>query len=196
MYADECRDTLGVSSKVYEEWIFKNKNKFADTDKNHNAHSYIANVQMPITSYIESYFSIVTESIWNSPQIKNDITYYNCCLTEKSYKPIAMLQPFIIIGQHYVIDFLRNTGYDVFDDIIDHSYDDEIDQFVRLSKFKQEMFRLCSISNEDWSNILYKLLPRLIHNYEHLCAVLPKFIKFHTPLYKGEKLNYTEFYHV
>jgi hypothetical protein len=44
-------------------------------------------------------------------------------LSEKSWKPVATGQMFLIFGNPGSIGYLRDCGVDVFDDIIDHSYD-------------------------------------------------------------------------
>jgi len=70
-------------------------------------------------------------------------------LTEKIMKPILTGQFFVLIGQPECISFLRKVGIDVFDDIIDHTYDTvqcdrdrihqsiaEIDRLATLDLFK------------------------------------------------------------
>lgn len=44
-------------------------------------------------------------------------------ISEKTWKPIASEQLFLIFGNPGTISHLRNCGIDVFDDIVDHSYD-------------------------------------------------------------------------
>ena len=107
-----------------------------------------------------------------------------------------MFQPFVIAGGYNIIESLRNDGYDVFDDVIDHSYDNERDGLVRTNKIKDELTRLSRISDKQWSNILYDIFPRLVHNHEHLKGQFLKFNKFHSPKYKDNILTYNEYCHV
>lgn len=44
-------------------------------------------------------------------------------VTEKTWKPVASGQIFLVFGNPGTIHYLRNQGVDVFDDLIDHSYD-------------------------------------------------------------------------
>lgn len=44
-------------------------------------------------------------------------------VSEKTWKPVASGQLFLIFGNPGTVKHLRNIGVDVFDDIIDHSYD-------------------------------------------------------------------------
>lgn len=84
---------------------------------------------------------------------------YNKCITEKS------LRPFITgtIGLYYTtahtVDILRKD-FDVFDDIVDHSYDSEIDADKRHDKFMTEMHRLCGIQMHTWRKIYRDTLDR------------------------------------
>lgn len=56
-------------------------------------------------------------------------------LSEKTWKPIASGQLFVMFGNPGSIAHLRDLGVDVFDDIIDHKYyDAELDWKIRLEK--------------------------------------------------------------
>lgn len=72
-------------------------------------------------------------------------TYYQCYIdyapesrydqsfiSEKTWKPIFSGQFFFILGPCGIIDYLRNIGVDVFDDLIDHSYDNEPDLVTKI----------------------------------------------------------------
>jgi hypothetical protein len=48
-------------------------------------------------------------------------------ITEKTWKAFAAKQIPIIIGPRGIVNKLRNFGFDMFDDVIDHSYDTEPD---------------------------------------------------------------------
>jgi hypothetical protein len=51
----------------------------------------------------------------------------NTFISEKTWKPIFSGQLFLILGSVGTVEYLRDVGIDVFDDIIDHSYDQEPD---------------------------------------------------------------------
>ena len=60
-------------------------------------------------------------------------------ITEKSWKPIFSGQLFLILGSVNIISYFRSIGIDVFDDIIDHSYDTEIDVRVKVEKILTQL---------------------------------------------------------
>jgi hypothetical protein len=53
-------------------------------------------------------------------------------LTEKSLRPIALGQPFILTGTQGSLEYLRSYGFKTFDTVWDESYDTEKDSFKRL----------------------------------------------------------------
>jgi hypothetical protein len=61
----------------------------------------------------DSYIHLVTETTVIS----------KIFVSEKTWKPIATGQLFLVFGNPGTISYLRDSGVDVFDDIIDHSYD-------------------------------------------------------------------------
>ena len=76
-------------------------------------------------AYADSYINLVTETTV-VPKV---------FVTEKTWKPVASGQLFLIIGNPGTVDYLRSQGVDVFDDIIDHKYyDDETDWQARILK--------------------------------------------------------------
>ena len=56
-------------------------------------------------------------------------------VTEKTWKPIACGQLFLVIGNPGTIQVLEESGVDAFSDIIDHKYyDSELDWKTRIHK--------------------------------------------------------------
>ena len=72
-------------------------------------------------AYLDSYVNVVTE-----------YTYECQFITEKIVKPILAKQFFVVVASKHTIKLLRELGFDVYDDIIDHSMYDELDDLDRL----------------------------------------------------------------
>jgi hypothetical protein len=90
---------------------------------------------MPL-NYINSYVNIVTESQFLDRE--NVIQ-----ISEKSFKPFFYHQfPMILASHHHIESLKQKYGFDFFDDVIDHSYDNESDQKKRFSLFTKELKRL------------------------------------------------------
>ena len=107
---------------------------------------------------LNSYFQLVTETAPDNARYP--------FITEKLLKPLAMLQPFIQYGPKNNIKVLRAHGFHTFDKWINHSYDDEEDDIIRLRLLLKEFDRLQNISADNWSKLLKEMLPSLLHNYQ------------------------------
>ena len=112
---------------------------------------------------MHNYFHVVTETM--SPDNDASPTYQPTFITEKSYKPFLMLQPFIAFGSKDNLLCLQHKGFDVFDKWIDVSYDSEADEGKRLVLFLRELDRLHNMSHTDWKKLLIEMLPSILHNF-------------------------------
>lgn len=90
-------------------------------------------------AFTQSYINIVTETIMRGEVF----------IGEKTWKPIASGQFFLILGCAGTVSYLRNIGVDVFDDIIDHSYDLEPDWRKRIQLMQQSFQKLVSMNVAD-----------------------------------------------
>ncbi len=76
--------------------------------------------------YDQTYFSLVSETSVDDTQILH--------VTEKSFKPIAFYHPFMIFGQAGLLEYLRNQGFETYDNLFDESYDTYHDKLIRVKK--------------------------------------------------------------
>ena len=81
----------------------------------------------------ENYIFIVTESIFNDNRPDRPFDGMTRDVSEKTWKPIALRMPFIVIHQPFALKRLRDVGYKTFHTIWDESYDDITDPEERMS---------------------------------------------------------------
>ena len=113
----------------------------------------------------QSYIEVVTESHHNSLPFK----------TEKCVKPFYNLQFPIILGHHGIVDDLRKMDFDMFDDIIDHSYD-KVEITSKNGIIHDDiLFKTTMIVNEleklnrmDIHSVYLKNKERFLYNQENL----------------------------
>jgi hypothetical protein len=89
-------------------------------------------------------------------------------VTEKAWIPLRIHQIPVYISKRGYVNQLRKLGFDLFDDIVDHSYDDELDPKRRIKLAVDEVERLQKIDllsfyNKNYSrfvknNILCQLI--------------------------------------
>lgn len=99
----------------------------------------LSNADIAIPAYTDSYIHLVTETTV-IPKI---------FVTEKTWKPVAAGQIFLVFGNPGTIAYLRSAGVDVFDDVIDHNYDVEQDWKLRLNKIHLQIEKLLSMNLEE-----------------------------------------------
>ena len=87
-------------------------------------------------------------------------------LTEKTFKPIAMGMPFIIVGTQGSLKYLRSYGFRTFGELWDESYDNEPDDHKRIEKVAQVLELLESLG-EDRQAIFDTAWPIIEHNWNH-----------------------------
>ena len=107
--------------------------------------------------YLDSYFSIVTETGFPEP--------YSGA-TEKIFRPILHFHPFIVYGSQGTLSMLRDLGFKTFSPYIDESYDNERTTFRRMQKITKEVKRICSMSQGEMHKWYYEMQDILIHNRE------------------------------
>lgn len=119
------------------------------------------NTAMPTISHTEfyenTYFSVVTES---SFPIKPFNKYFNGntdtgrILSEKIFKPILNKHPFIMVSNYHALDLLKSLGYKSFSPFIDESYDDIVDDHLRIYAIAKEVKRMCEWNVQEVSDFL------------------------------------------
>lgn len=81
-------------------------------------------------------FAIPGGKVWQQTLVSavNEamFTSSNVFLSEKTFRAIENFHPLVVIGQKGTLDILRQQGIDVFDDILDNSYDNEIEPLGRV----------------------------------------------------------------
>lgn len=124
-----------------------------DTDAN-----FIPNGSMTlsaISATMESFLFVVTETeFWTRKHH----------LTEKVFKPIVSMMPFVLLGPAHNLSYLRSYGFLTFDSWIDESYDRIEDPVERVLAVNKVIADLCSRTNEELETMLKEMEPVLIHN--------------------------------
>ena len=88
--------------------------------------------------------------------------------SEKTFRPIVNLQPFIYLGDYKALSKLRSLGFKTFHPFIDETYDTIEDPIERLEYIEKEIDKIASMSLEEVHDLYYKMEDILIHNQEHL----------------------------
>jgi hypothetical protein len=106
--------------------------------------------------YKNSWVSVITESSY----FENDESVF---VSEKTFKPLACMQPFIIVGSKNTLKYLRKLGYKTFHPYIDESYDDleDADRFIAITNLLKQINAI-----EDKAAWYESMRDILEHNYK------------------------------
>jgi len=112
-------------------------------------------------SYMNSYVNIVTES-----QFRDDFNVIH--VSEKSFRPFAYYNLPIIVATKHHIKYMKNKyGFDFFDDLINHDYDDEPLIGNRILKIVSEIERIKTIKND-----VIKFYKENVKRLENNCKII------------------------
>ena len=117
--------------------------------------------------------SVGKEEYWNKHLINivtETTTTSDTFISEKTWKPILGLKPFMILGDYKIYEYLKYYGIDTFDDIFGTGYT-ERDEVKRTEWILDNLERL---KNTNLNNLYKELLPRLVKNrnqFQEICNI-------------------------
>lgn len=167
-----CFDTENkTDSAEYFEQLFLSGNQNFEQE-----HTYIkSNLTIPFINFddthleqviVDSEKSLTIETFFAEPDV---VTF-----SEKTWRSLQLPRPMLLFGHPYSIKQLRDWGFDVYDDYIDHSYDNELISHIRQSMILKELIKPISYTSavlEDFEN-------RAEHNRQILKNYSNEFIDF------------------
>lgn len=105
----------------------------------------------------ESLLYLVTETVATGKRLH---------LTEKTFKPIALGMPFVIVGTRGSLEYLRSYGFRTFEGIWDESYD-QVDDDVRIERIASLLRSLDELSAGAKQELFEAAHEVIEHNWNH-----------------------------
>lgn len=112
--------------------------------------------------YIDTYFSLVTETVFDYPYSLR---------SEKIYKPIAMGHPFVVVANRGFYRDLHNMGFKTYHTLIDESFDLIDNNQDRLDRTAQVVEDLCS---SELNQFLVAAQSISKYNQQHMADIGPQ----------------------
>ena len=118
-------DSSVSADQVFERQFQNHMNNFSD--EHHIAKSIVPYRNFDLsadlmTIVMQSRFSIVLETYFHN---NNEITF-----TEKTFRALVLPRPWLLFCSKHAVTTLRNWGFDLLDDLVDHSRYDNIDHEI------------------------------------------------------------------
>ena len=118
----------------------------------------IVDIMRPPIEFKDALFSLVCESTVNAQ-----------FLTEKTYIPIWNRRPVLIYGHPKANLYLKSLGFELYDEVIDYSFDAIEDDEERCIEFMKQVKQLCSY---DIDTLRKQLMPKIHQNWLTLIDIL------------------------
>ena len=157
LYIRDCSGTRTYRSKV-KNMLYDIKDQ-VDTDWN-NVRNITADFSATISveDARNTAIHLVAETVFNDSKIH---------ITEKTFKPMVMKQPFMIFAGPGTLQYLKNYGFRTFDCVWDESYDLEQDHSIRLEKITNIIKDLSHKSDIEFEYIINRCMEIVDHNHQH-----------------------------
>jgi hypothetical protein len=203
-WRDEVADPntrLSLKSQQHAELHLTNINKLV-IDRAELPGSASASIPRTIDSITvefnsDAFWHIVTETVF----------YYNKLhLTEKIFKPIVSKQPFMLLAAPGNLAYLKSYGFKTFDSVIDESYDNIVDNDLRIEAVVRQLHWYCNLTPGEKTGIIQQLAPIIDYNFQHFYGEFRHIITrelldntktlFKEIGYDDSHINYANIHHV
>jgi hypothetical protein len=127
---------------------------------------FVGEANAPMHSYQLSLFSESAESLLYLVT-ETVATGRRCHLTEKTFKPIALKMPFILVSTAHSLEYLRSYGFRTFDALWSEAYDLIEDDEDRYSAIADVLRELDQLTLQEKQRLFDSAAEICEHNYQH-----------------------------
>lgn len=117
--------------------------------------------------YDSTPYSVVAESYMRSTEINEGLTY-RTEVSEKIFKPMLGLQPFVVYGSVDTLAYLKREGFATYDNLWDEAYDTTLDNVTRFDQVTQVVRQAVDQHNYRTFRLDTETLDRIQHNHARL----------------------------
>jgi hypothetical protein len=111
--------------------------------------------------FLNSHLHVVLETYQNP--CHDDMMFFS----EKTFKPVQWMQPFVIGNHANSLTELKKHGYETFGKWINEDYDNVLDYKARTTVLADTVREFCKNTQEQIAEIHLDMLPVLEHNFHH-----------------------------
>ena len=182
------RDIIGtcrhynLDQKNFTEWA-KQLPLIADTEDFETNHALYLSSDL----HHSCLFHIANET--HVDNFNNRSLFYS----EKTFKPMIHLQPFLIFGQPFCNQKLQDYGFKIYDDYFDYSFDEELntkERYLKIIKtIKKTITHLDSLNKFQQIDWRFKNQEKLLHNFNLVMDYNLEKEKFNNLITQLEKIS-------
>jgi hypothetical protein len=105
------------------------------------------------------FLNVVSETEWRP--------WDDMFVTEKTWKPIVGMRPFLINGQPQIYKWLRDNGFKTFNHYFKNIELEDVNEEMIIISITSAIQQLTKLSKDDVQALYQEMLPDLIHNRTH-----------------------------
>ena len=158
-YIDDHTNLEKIASTIYELIPYEIDTQHLSVDEKRG----FGNENSKKELYLSTYLHLTSETKFDT----GDYPF----LSEKTYRPLMNLQPFIYIGNHHSLKKLHKMGFKTFHPYINENYDLEEDPKKRMSMIEKEIAIFNNKSIDEIHNWYYSITDILLHNQNQLQSI-------------------------
>ena len=170
--------SLHGSYSICQEEILNPLSELTDQDKKKIQFGKFHQLQLPLIldkaqldGTFSAHFGHAEYRLWQNSfvHLVNETVFYQpkLHLTEKIFKPIVSMRPFLLVAAPGNLAYLRSYGFQTFDRWWDESYDSVEDSDGRLDMITDILSQLCRLSRDDLLRMHQEMKPVLEFNKRH-----------------------------
>ena len=157
-------DTHTIDTPIYQTVDYNHyktvlTNNYPKTVDVQDLVTQVPNLINNLEIYERSQLTVVTESHFDQTG--------GLFITEKTFRPLLVGHPFIVLGQKGTLKKLRSWGFQTDFDDIDQSYDLVEDDCERFLQFHQSLYNWCMQDPEIRRTAIYKWNNIIQHNFQN-----------------------------
>lgn len=152
-FDNKLRETININEQIIID--YKNLPKKIIGKKVNDTFGDWQGQQLMINHYSSTFLSIVSET-----EVGDNTVY----LSEKTFKPIVALHPFISISSKDTLKYIKNLGYKTFDKWWDETYDEASNFIERIDKIILIIKKLSKKSKSELEKMKLEMFDVLLHN--------------------------------
>jgi hypothetical protein len=113
-----------------------------------------------VDQYYESFAQLISESSGNT-----------IFLSEKTAIPLLLGKPFLVASQMHYHKFLKNLGFELYEELFDYSFDDEPDEEKRYEMLLENFKKLVKIDKQNLYILQMQIANKVAFNKKHARAL-------------------------
>jgi hypothetical protein len=113
--------------------------------------------------YDNSFMQLISESTTNA-----------LFITEKTVTPLLTSKPFLVASVPGYHAHLKKLGFELYTEIFDYSFDDEIDEDIRYQKLLSNLIKICNYSEDQLISAYHQIKEKLLFNQNRAIEIATK----------------------